>query len=143
VLGTILRAGLPMHQGFLDVFDDAENAFLTAFRKHHGSGKFDIEMEYVSCPNLTGKCLVLIDPMLATGASIIKAVEYLSKYGTPTSIHIVSAIASKEGLNQVHKKLPQAHIWIGDVDEELTATSYIVPGLGDAGDLSFGEKCQD
>ena len=76
VLGTILRAGLPMHQGFLDVFDDAENAFLTAFRKHHGSGKFDIEMEYVSCPDLTGKCLVLIDPMLATGASIIKAVEY-------------------------------------------------------------------
>ena len=143
VLGTILRAGLPMHQGFLDVFDDAENAFLTAFRKHHESGKFDIEMEYVSCPDLTGKCLVLIDPMLATGASIIKAVEYLSKYGKPTSIHIVSAIASKEGLNQVHKKLPQAHIWIGDVDEELTATSYIVPGLGDAGDLSFGEKCQD
>ena len=143
VLGTILRAGLPMHQGFLDVFDDAENAFLTAFRKHHGSGKFDIEMEYVSCPDLTGKCLVLIDPMLATGASIIKAVEYLAKYGTPSSIHIVSAIASKEGLNQVHQKLPQAHIWIGDVDEELTATSYIVPGLGDAGDLSFGEKCQD
>jgi uracil phosphoribosyltransferase len=143
VLGTILRAGLPMHQGFLDVFDDAENAFLTAFRKHHGSGKFDIEMEYVSCPDLTDKCLVLIDPMLATGASIIKAVEHLSKYGTPSSIHIVSAIASKEGLNLVHKKLPQAHIWIGDVDEELTAKSYIVPGLGDAGDLSFGEKCQD
>jgi uracil phosphoribosyltransferase len=143
VLGTILRAGLPMHQGFLDVFDDAENAFLTAFRKHHGSGKFDIEMEYVSCPDLTDKCLVLIDPMLATGASIIKAVEYLSKYGQPSSIHIVSAIASKEGLNQVHKKLPQAHLWIGDVDEELTAKSYIVPGLGDAGDLSFGEKCQD
>lgn len=143
VLGTILRAGLPMHQGFLDVFDDAENAFLTAYRKHHGSGKFDIEMEYVSCPDLTGKCLILIDPMLATGASIIKAVEHLAKYGTPSSIHIVSAIASKEGLNQVHKKLPQAHIWIGDVDEELTAKSYIVPGLGDAGDLSFGEKCQD
>ncbi len=143
VLGTILRAGLPMHQGFLDVFDDAENAFLTAFRKHHGSGKFDIEMEYVSCPDLTGKCLVLIDPMLATGASIIKAVEHLAEYGQPSSIHIVSAIASKEGLNQVHQKLPQAHIWIGDVDEELTAKSYIVPGLGDAGDLSFGEKCQD
>jgi uracil phosphoribosyltransferase len=143
VLGTILRAGLPMHQGFLDVFDEAENAFLTAFRKHHGSGKFDIEMEYVSCPDLTDKCLILIDPMLATGASIIKAVEYLAKYGQPSSIHIVSAIASKEGLNQVHKKLPQAHIWIGDVDEELTAKSYIVPGLGDAGDLSFGEKCQD
>lgn len=143
VLGTILRAGLPMHQGFLDVFDDAENAFLTAFRKHHGDGKFDIEMEYVSCPNLTDKCLVLIDPMLATGASIIKAVEHLAEYGQPSSIHIVSAIASKEGLNQVHQKLPQAHIWIGDVDEELTAKSYIVPGLGDAGDLSFGEKCQD
>ena len=143
VLGTILRAGLPMHQGFLDVLDDAENAFLTAFRKHHGDGKFDIEMEYVSCPNLTDKCLVLIDPMLATGASIIKAVEHLAEYGQPSSIHIVSAIASKEGLNQVHQKLPQAHIWIGDVDEELTAKSYIVPGLGDAGDLSFGEKCQD
>ena len=143
VLGTILRAGLPMHQGFLDVFDDAENAFLTAFRKHQGSGKFDIEMEYVSCPDLTGKCLILIDPMLATGASIIKAVEHLAEYGQPSSIHIVSAIASKEGLNQVDRKLPQAHIWIGDVDEELTAKSYIVPGLGDAGDLSFGEKCQD
>jgi uracil phosphoribosyltransferase len=143
VLGTILRAGLPMHQGFLDVFDDAENAFLTAFRKHHQSGKFDIEMEYVSCPDLTDKCLILIDPMLATGASIIKAVDHLSAYGIPSTIHIVSAIASKEGLDLVHNKLPYAHIWVGDVDEELTAKSYIVPGLGDAGDLSYGEKCQD
>jgi uracil phosphoribosyltransferase len=143
VLGTILRAGLPMHQGFLEVFDDAENAFLTAYRKHHRSGKFDIEMEYVSCPELTGKCLILIDPMLATGASIIKAVEHLLTYGIPWAIHIVSAIAAREGLEQVQGKLPQAHLWIGDVDEELTAKAYIVPGLGDAGDLSYGEKCQD
>jgi uracil phosphoribosyltransferase len=143
VLGTILRAGLPMHQGFLDVYDDAENAFLTAYRKHHQSGKFEIEMEYVSCPDLTNKCLILIDPMLATGASIIKAVDHLSAYGIPSTIHIVSAIASKEGLNLVHNKLPNVHIWVGDVDEELTAKSYIFPGLGDAGDLSYGEKCQD
>ncbi len=143
VLGTILRAGLPMHQGFLEVFDDAENAFLTAYRKHHRSGKFEIEMEYISCPDLSDKCLILIDPMLATGASIIKAVDHLLTYGTPSALHIVSAIASREGLELVLKKLPQAHLWIGDVDEELTAKSYIVPGLGDAGDLSFGEKCQD
>jgi len=143
VLGTILRAGLPMHQGFLEVFDDAENAFLTAYRKHHRSGKFEIEMEYISCPDLSDKCLILIDPMLATGASIIKAVDHLITYGTPSALHIVSAIASREGLDLVLKKLPQAHLWIGDVDEELTAKSYIVPGLGDAGDLSFGEKCQD
>lgn len=143
VLGTILRAGLPMHQGFLDVFDDAENAFLTAYRKHDKTGKFEIEMEYVSCPDLTDKCLILIDPMLATGASIVKAVDHLLTYGIPSSIHIVSAIASKEGLDLVHHKLPNAHIWVGDVDEELTAKSYIIPGLGDAGDLSYGEKCQD
>lgn len=143
VLGTILRAGLPMHQGFLEVFDDAENAFLTAYRKHHRSGKFEIEMEYVSCPDLSDKCLILIDPMLATGASIIKAVDHLITYGTPSALHIVSAIASREGLDLVLKKLPHARLWIGDVDEELTAKSYIVPGLGDAGDLSFGEKCQD
>lgn len=143
VLGTILRAGLPMHQGFLDVFDDAENAFLTAYRKHDKTGKFEIEMEYVSCPNLTDKCLILIDPMLATGASIVTAVDHLLTYGFPASIHIVSAIASKEGLDLVHHKLPKAHIWVGDVDEELTAKSYIVPGLGDAGDLSYGKKCQD
>jgi uracil phosphoribosyltransferase len=143
VLGTILRAGLPMHQGFLDVFDEAENAFITAFRKHHRSGQFEIEMEYVSCPELTGKSLFLIDPMLATGASVLKAAEHLSAYGIPSSIHIVAAIASKEGLELVHRKLPKAHIWVGDVDEELTAKSFIVPGLGDAGDLSYGEKYQD
>ncbi|MEM8528800.1 MAG: uracil phosphoribosyltransferase [Bacteroidota bacterium] len=142
VLATILRAGLPLHQGLLNYFDAAENAFISAYRKHHKSGKFEIELEYVSCPNIEGKTLVLADPMLATGASMVLTVRALKRFGTPNELHIVTAIASEEGLDYVQKELPYAHFWIGALDAELTAKSYIVPGLGDAGDLSYGEKEQ-
>jgi len=142
VLATILRAGLPLHQGMLNYFDDAENAFISAYRKHHKSGKFEIELEYVSCPNLEGKTLILADPMLATGSSMVLAVNALRRFGVPASLHIVTAIAAEEGLEYVQKELPYAHFWIGALDSELTAKSYIVPGLGDAGDLSYGEKTQ-
>lgn len=142
VLATILRAGLPLHQGLLNYFDNAENAFISAYRKHHKSGKFEIELEYVSCPNIEGKTLVLADPMLATGASMVMAVKALKRFGTPAELHIVTAIAAEAGLEYVQKELPYAHFWIGALDSELTAKSYIVPGLGDAGDLSYGEKEQ-
>jgi len=140
VLGTILRAGLPMHQGFLEVFDDAESAFLSAYRKPQPGGSFEIETGYVACPDLTGKCLILIDPMLATGSSFLKVLRALSSCGVPESLHLVAAIASSAGLDTVQRQLPKAKIWLGAVDEELTAKSYIVPGLGDAGDLAFGVK---
>lgn len=143
VLATILRAGLPFHQGFLNYFDDAGNAFISAYRKHHKDGTFDIELSYVSCPDLTEKILIIIDPMLATGASMNIALEEIKANGVPSQIHIVTAIASRQGLNYVRRNNPKAHIWLGAVDEELTAKSYIVPGLGDAGDLAYGAKLQE
>ncbi len=143
VLSTILRAGLPMHQGMLNYFDRAENAFVSAYRMHHKDGTFEIKVEYISCPSLANSILVIVDPMLATGASMEIAINALRKYGTPKQIHIVAAIASAEGLSNIKRKFPKADIWIGAVDEELTARSYIVPGLGDAGDLSYGKKIQN
>ncbi len=143
VLGTILRAGLPMHHGFLQVFDDAENAFVSAYRKHHKSGTFDIKLEYVSCPNLEDAVLILADPMLATGESMRATLNELLDYGKPKAIHIATAIASKEGISYFQRNFPGANLWVGAIDEELTARSYIVPGLGDAGDLAYGEKLQD
>ncbi len=143
VLATIMRAGLPMHEGLLDVFDKAENAFISAYRKHHKDGTFEVSLEYISSPELDGKVLILSDPMLATGASIVKALEALMEYGTPREIHVVAVVASSAGLEYVDVKYPEAHIWIGAEDEELTAKSYIVPGLGDAGDLAFGPKYSD
>lgn len=143
VLATILRAGLPFHQGLLDVFDHAECAFVSAYRKHHKDGSFEIKLEYISCPNLEGKVLVLADPMLATGASIVIATNALLEYGTPSKIHFVTAIASTPGVEHVQRVFPESDIWMGALDEELTAKSYIVPGLGDAGDLAFGEKMQE
>jgi uracil phosphoribosyltransferase len=143
VLATILRAGLPLHQGMLKVFDDASNAFVSAYRKHHKDGSFDIAVEYLSCPELDDAVLVVCDPMLATGASMVLATRALLENGTPKAIHFVSAIAAREGLEYVERNFPKAHIWLGDLDEELTAKSYIVPGLGDAGDLSYGPKMQD
>jgi len=143
VLGTILRAGLPLHQGLLNYFDKAENAFVSAYRKHHKDGTFEINIEYVSCPNLDGKTLIIADPMLATGASMSLTIKALEEFGTPAEIHVVTAIASIEGVQYIHRKHPKAHIWMGACDEELTAKSYIVPGLGDAGDLSFGVKLQE
>lgn len=143
VLGTILRAGLPLHQGLLNVFDDAENVFVSAYRAHHKDGTFEIKLEYVSCPNLDDTILILADPMLATGASFAVTIKALAEFGQPTQIHIVTAIASVDGLNYIKREFPKARIWMGALDEELTAKSYIVPGLGDAGDLAFGEKLQD
>lgn len=143
VLATILRAGLPLHQGLLHVFDDADNAFVSAYRRHHRDGTFEIAIEYLSSPNLDGATLVVSDPMLATGASMVLATNALLANGTPSSIHFVSAIAARLGYEHLSRHFPQAHIWLGALDEELTAKSYIVPGLGDAGDLSYGAKLQD
>lgn len=143
VLGTILRAGLPLHQGLLNFFDQAENAFISAFRKHHKDGTFEVKIEYVSCPDLEGKTLILADPMLATGASLSLALKAFLNYGTPKEIHIVTVIASADGLEYVRRMFPKVTIWLVGLDEELTAKSYIVPGLGDAGDLAFGKKIQD
>jgi len=143
VLATILRAGLPLHQGLLGVFDQAESAFVSAYRKHHKDGSFEINMEYLSCPNLDGKVLIVADSMLATGASIRIATDALKRFGVPKQIHFVTAIASVEGLDFTRRNFPTAKIWTGAIDEELTAKSYIVPGLGDAGDLAFGPKMQD
>jgi len=144
VLATILRAGLPLHQGFLNYFDHADNAYISAYRKHHKNGKFDIELEYLSCPNISDKILILVDPMLATGSSMEVAYKAIMQYGKPKHTHIVSAIASLEGVNYIKRKLNmnQITMWVGAIDEEMTAQSYIVPGLGDAGDLSFGEKIE-
>ena len=143
VLTSILRAGLPLHMGFLRTFDDVENGFISAYRSHHKDGSFDIKLEYVTCPNLDNKVLIVLDPMLATGSSIHKTIEHLEEYGVPKQIHIVSAVASSQGVKHLQRYFPNAHIWTGAIDEELTAKSYIVPGLGDAGDLSFGIKVQE
>lgn len=141
VIATILRAGLPLHQGILNYFDKGQNAFISAYRKHHKDGSFDIHVEYMASPDLNNKILILTDPMLATGASMVLAYQAIIKRGIPAHTHIVSIIASSEGVEYAIKHLPSnVTFWIGAVDEELTAQSYIVPGLGDAGDLAFGEK---
>jgi uracil phosphoribosyltransferase len=142
VIATILRAGLPLHQGILNFFDKAENAFISAYRKHHKNGRFDIQIEYTSCPNLNGKFLVVSDPMLATGASMVLAYKELIRRGKPQHTHIVAVLASAQGVEYIKKNLPPDDytLWLGEVDDELTAKAYIVPGLGDAGDLAFGSK---
>ena len=141
VLATILRAGLPLHSGMLNYFDHAQNAFVSAYRKHHKDNSFEIQIEYLSCPDLNGKTLIITDPMLATGSSMVLAYQALIKRGTPKEIHIASVIASRQGLEYCKKNLPaNVKFWLGSLDEELTAHSYIVPGLGDAGDLAYGEK---
>ena len=142
VLGTILRAGIPMHQGLLNYFDHADNAFIAAYRKHHRDGSFEISLDYVSCPNLENRVLILADPMLATGSSLVKTIQHLREEGVPSEIHIVCAIACTDGIEYVQRNEPKVKIWCGAIDEELTAKSYIVPGLGDAGDLAYGEKQQ-
>lgn len=141
VITTVLRAGLPLHQGLLNYFDKAENGFISAYRKHNKDGSFDIQLEYLSCPSLEGKVLILTDTMLATGASMVLAYRALIKKGKPAHTHIVTAIASSEGLAYTVKNLPDnVTFWVGAIDDELTAQSYIVPGLGDAGDLAYGLK---
>lgn len=141
VVGTILRAGLPLHQGVLNYFDHADNAFISAYRKHHKDGTFDIRLEYISSPSLEGRILILADPMLATGASLVTTFKAILEYGKPRHTHIVAALASSQGIEFIKKNMPQeVDLWVGAIDDELTAQAYIVPGLGDAGDLAYGEK---
>ncbi len=143
VVATILRAGLPFHQGFLNYFDDAGNAFVSAYRKSKKDGSFTVKVEYISCGNLEGKTLLLVDPMLATGSSLVLAYEALcERGGMPKHTHVAAVIASEQGIDYVQKHMPHqtTTIWVAAVDEELTSRSYIVPGIGDAGDLAYGEK---
>lgn len=142
VLATILRAGLPLHQGLLNYFDRADSAFVSAYRKHRkGEEGFDIEVEYLSSPRIDDRVLVIGDPMLATGRSMVLVHKALLRMGKPRALHVVSVIASTEGVEHVKAHLPAGtRIWVGAVDEEMTAQAYIVPGLGDAGDLAYGTK---
>jgi uracil phosphoribosyltransferase len=143
VIATILRAGLPFHQGFLNYFDNAQNAFVSAYRKSHKDNSFEVKVEYISCGNLEGKTLILVDPMLATGSSLVLAYEALcERGGQPAHTHIAAVIASEQGVDYAMKHLPHnsTTIWCAAVDAELTSHSYIVPGIGDAGDLAYGEK---
>lgn len=141
MLCTIMRAGLPMHHGMMNIFDRADSAFVAAFRKHDAAGNFEIEVDYVSAPSLDGVELIICDPMLATGLSLEKVYKKLMQRGTPVRVHIACVIASETGLKYLRSKLPEStRYWVGAIDTELTAHSYIVPGLGDAGDLAFGKK---
>lgn len=142
VLATILRAGLPLHQGLLNYFDDAQNAFVAAYRKYHKGEDFHIEVEYSSTPDLTDKVLILADTMLATGASLDVTYKKLCEAGQPKHTHLVCPIASTYAVEYLQKHFPDEGLtlWLGAIDEELTSRSYIVPGLGDAGDLAFGIK---
>ncbi|MEP7165112.1 MAG: uracil phosphoribosyltransferase [Ferruginibacter sp.] len=143
VLATILRAGLAMHNGLLSYFDRADNAFLSAYRKHNEDGSFDIRLEYMSCPEIEGRVVIISDPMLATGSSLVKSIQHLKEEGSIKELHIVCAIACTVGIEYVLRAEPKATIWCGDIDDELTAKGYIVPGLGDAGDLAYGSKMQN
>ncbi len=142
VLATIFRAGLPFHQGFLSFFDKAENAFVSAYRRYHEKGdEFDIQIEYLASPLLDGKTLIICDPMLATGLSMELSYKALLTKGTPAKIHVASVIASRQAVDYVAKKFPEdTTLWVGAIDDDLNSHSYIVPGLGDAGDLAFGVK---
>lgn len=141
VICSILRAGLPSHMGVLNYFDNAENAFISAYRKTKNDHSFSIELEYAACPNLNGKTVLIVDPMLATGASILAVYQSLLKFGQPKHIHILSILGSLKGCLYLKENLPKhSTLWIGDIDNELNNKGYIIPGLGDAGDLAFGQK---
>lgn len=140
VLVTILRAGLPLHQGLLNIFDHADAAFITAYRRTHKSGSFEIQMEHISSPDLTDKIVIMADPMLATGLTMVLCCKELIRRYELKELHIVSVIASAEGVKHVRANLPKAKLWLGAIDEEMTSKAYIVPGLGDAGDLAYGLK---
>ncbi len=144
VLCSILRAGVPLHQGLLNYFDDAENAFISAYRHHrHDPESFEIVVEYLACPNLENKTLILADPMLATGQSLVSTYEALKPFGIPKEIHLVNVIGAQDGIDFIDDYFPEnTHLWIATVDDDLNSQGYIVPGLGDAGDLAFGEKLQ-
>lgn len=142
VIATILRAGLPLHRGFINYFDHAENAFVSAYRKYIDENNFDIHIEYIASPRLDGKILILVDPMLATGGSMELAYKALLTKGEPAHVHVVSVIATEQAVEHVKNTFPadKTTIWCAAIDHELNAHSYIVPGLGDAGDLCYGEK---
>ena len=142
IICSILRAGLPLHQGILNYFDAAENAFISAYRHHLKNGTdFEIKVEYFATPNLEGKTLIIADPMLATGKSMVTVYEAIKKFGTPKKIHVVSVIGSEFGVNFIKNHFPKnTELWIADIDTTLNEKGYIVPGLGDAGDLSYGIK---
>lgn len=142
VLATIFRAGVPFHQGFLNYFDHAENAFVSAYRKYKEKENFDVCIEYLASPSIEGKTLILVDPMLATGASMELSYRALLTKGTPAHIHVASVIASQQAVDYIKEHFPvdRTTVWIGDVDPEINSHSYIVPGLGDAGDLAYGTK---
>ncbi|APZ45903.1 uracil phosphoribosyltransferase [Polaribacter reichenbachii] len=142
VLCSILRAGLPLHQGLLNYFDDAENAFISAYRHHpKNDTDFEIVVEYFAAPEIENKTLILADPMLATGQSLVAVYEAIKKHGTPKEIHIVAVIGAKEGVDFIAENFPEnTHLWIAAIDNELNNKGYIVPGLGDAGDLAYGQK---
>ena len=142
VVSTILRAGLPLHNGILNFFDNAQNAFVAAYRKYGKDNSFKINFEYMTSPSVEGKTLIIADTMLATGSSLVLAYNKILENGTPEHTHIVCPIASEFSLGYLSKNLPHKHVtlWVAAVDEELTNKSYIVPGLGDAGDLAFGDK---
>ncbi|MFI3306049.1 MAG: uracil phosphoribosyltransferase [Rikenellaceae bacterium] len=143
VLATIMRAGIPFHNGFLNYFDDASSAFVSAYRKSHKDNSFEVKVEYISCCDLTDKTLILIDPMLATGSSLVLAYQALcEKGGEPRHTHVVAAVASEQGVEYLKQNMPMSKVtlWSAVVDEELTSKFYIVPGIGDAGDLAYGKK---
>ena len=141
VLATVLRAGLPLHNGLLKYYDNAENCFISAYRKHTSKEEFEVEIQYMASPNLTDKIVLLSDPMLATGRSMVLAYKALLKKGTPSKIHIVCVIGSDQGVEYISKNFPEdTTLWIGGIDSKMTSEAYIVPGLGDAGDLAFGKK---
>lgn len=140
VIISILRAGIPLHLGILKIFDQSDNGFISAYRHHTKGNEFIVKIEYLAVPEITKKTLIVVDPMIATGKSIVLSYESLLEMGKPERIIIAAVIASEEGLNYVLRHIPNAEIYVGAVDNELTAKSYIVPGLGDAGDLAFGEK---
>ena len=142
VLATIMRAGLAMHNGMLNYFDKADNAFISAYRKHNADGTFEISLDYISCPQMENRVVIISDPMLATGASLVKTLQFIREAGNPSEIHIACALACTVGIEYVRRAEPKAIIWCGDIDDELTAKGYIVPGLGDAGDLAYGAKVQ-
>lgn len=141
VLSTVLRAGLPFHQGFLNYFDQAGNAFVSAYRKYNDESSFDVHVEYIASPSLEGKTVIIVDPMLATGSSLELAYGALLTKGKPAHIHVASIIASRQGVDYLLQQLPEVEtLWCGVIDPDLDAHSYIVPGLGDAGDLAYGDK---
>lgn len=142
VVATILRAGIPLQQGLLNYFDHADAAFVAAFRKHHKDGSFSIAQNYITAPEINNRDLIITDPMIATGSSMVLAIEGILELGNPKNIHVVTAIACTQGLEKIKRKYPKVHIWAGDIDDELTGKAYIVPGLGDAGDLAYGNKTQ-